>query len=115
MMNFITATKTKDDIYLIPLNLERFRLQTGARILVDKKSHPFKDVEVIEWYDRIQSAKAFYNGNPESKCDVLQEISFQYGVTHIVYNNKKNSLNCNFLNKIFDDGKYSVFKIDISN
>ena len=111
MMNFVTATKVKDDIYLIPTGLERFRLQTGSRILVDKKTHPYKDVEVIDWYNRIQIANKFFTGNTESQCDVLQDISSQYGVTHVVISNEENLLNCGFLHKTFNDGIYSVYKI----
>lgn len=111
MMNFVTATKMKDDIYLIPTGLERFRLQTGARILVDKKTHPYKDVEVIDWYNRIQIANKFFTGSTESQCDVLKDISSRYGVNHVIISNKENLLNCDLLHKTFNDGIYSVYKI----
>lgn len=111
MMAFVTETMVKDDIYLIPLELEQFRLQTGSRILVDKKTHPYKDVEVIGWYDRILLANRFYTVSTESQCDVLNEISYRYGVTHVVISNEKNILNCDFLHIIFNDGIYSVYKI----
>lgn len=111
MMAFVADTKTKDDIYLIPTELKRFRLQTGVRIFVDKKTHPYKDSEVIDWYDRIQIANKLFNSGTELHCNVLQGISSKYHITHIVINSKEHVLNCNFSVKTFNDGIYSVYKI----
>ena len=60
----INWAKNQDskDMYLVPLNFEQFRIKSGRPIFVDWKSHPFKDVEVIEWRRRIEVAnKAFEN------------------------------------------------------
>ncbi len=110
MMSFVTETISKDNIYLIPPRLQRFRLQTGARILVDEKTHPYKDVEVIDWYSRLQLANEFYSTGSKKQCQVLYEISHRYGVTHVVSEEKK-MLNCDLLNEIFNDGIYYVYKI----
>ena len=111
MMDFVASTKEKGDIYLIPTKLERFRLQTGAPIFVDLKTHPYKDIEVVEWYNRIQIANRFFTGSRGSRCNVLREISSLYGVTHVVINYEQQLLDCSFLKKTFEDGKYFVYRI----
>jgi hypothetical protein len=63
-MEVINWAKTHDsaDLYLVPLDFEQFRIKSGRPIFIDWESHPFKDVEVIEWKRRIEVAqKAFEN------------------------------------------------------
>jgi uncharacterized protein DUF6798 len=55
------------DLYLVPLNFEQFRIKSGRPIFVDWKSHPFKDVEVIEWRRRIEVAEKTFQDLRECK------------------------------------------------
>src|SRR5262249_16651134 len=55
------------DLYLVPLNFEQFRIKSGRPIFVDWKSHPFKDIEVIEWRRRIEVAKKAFENLRECK------------------------------------------------
>jgi hypothetical protein len=110
LVAFVAKTKVKGDVYLIPPNMERFRLQTGSPILVDRKTHPYKDVEVLHWYERIQLANRFYSDRAGRQCDALNEVASKYGVTHVVLN-KKHILNCDFSKIIFNDGVFSVYSI----
>jgi hypothetical protein len=73
------------DIYLIPVHWEWFRLETRCAVFVDFKSHPYKDNEVLEWYRRLQAAKAFYAaGSSTDRRRKLMELLQQWQVTHIV-------------------------------
>ena len=55
MMDYVAAHKSPGDIYLTPSNqLENFRLVTGAPILADFDSIPYRDEDVMEWYQRLQ-------------------------------------------------------------
>ena len=121
MMSFVRDTKAKDDVYLIPVDhpysvptkieWTRFRLQTAVPILVDYKTHPYKDSEVLEWRNRIEIADTFFTGNTGARYDVLREISSRYGVTHVVDNDPR-LLDCKGLYKIYGDGKYFVYRIE---
>ncbi len=51
----------RSDTQVIPVDLQRFRLATGAPIYVDFKSIPYKDADVIEWRDRLRAAEAMYD------------------------------------------------------
>ncbi|MGF1490923.1 MAG: DUF6798 domain-containing protein [Microcoleaceae cyanobacterium] len=64
MMAFIYSQKSPEDLYLVPHTSGRFvefRLQTGAPILSNYKSHPYKDVEVLEWHNRQMKAQRYYS------------------------------------------------------
>ena len=63
----------------IAMDLQRFRLYTGAPIFVDFKSVPYKDVEVLEWKRRLDWTAGVY---AENKWDA--EELLQSGITHVV-------------------------------
>lgn len=111
MMTFVANTMNNSDVYLIPPKMDRFRLQAGARILIDHKTHPYKDNEILNWHERLQLANNFYNYDTTSQCNSLNEISDSYEVTHVVINNDKHTFDCNSSSLIFDDGQFSVFKL----
>ena len=48
---------------MIPVDLQRFRLVTGAAIYVDFKSVPYLDTDVIEWQHRMRRCEAWYAGD----------------------------------------------------
>jgi hypothetical protein len=72
------------DKRVIPPDLQRFRLGTGVPIFVDFKSIPYKDIEVIEWRDRIRFAQDIQvrmaKGDQEGALNLLGEK----GITHVV-------------------------------
>jgi hypothetical protein len=107
-MRFVKATSTADDLYLIPTDLRRFRLETGARVYVDWKSHPYRDVEVLEWYARIEKAKAFERASGDDACRIAEELLREAGVTGFVVEAKKN-FRCATLDQAYGDGALVVF------
>ena len=46
--------------HLIAVDLQSFRLYTGAAIFVDFKSVPYQDEEVLEWHRRVMWAHGLY-------------------------------------------------------
>lgn len=118
MMNFVKKTKASGEVYLIPpkqTKFMKFRLYTGAPIFVDWKSHPLKDVEVIEWYNRNLIAQKFYDSNDLKSCRILNDLSTRYGVTHFVLEVKQPEHPCEFIEEKYNDGKYTVYTIKTNN
>jgi hypothetical protein len=115
LTDYVAKTSKADDLYLIPPELENFRLRTGAPVLVDNKTHPYKDIELIQWYDRIQIAHNFYNADTEGACNILLEIINVYPVSHVVMQNKAWKIDCNFIYPIYQDNSFVVYKIITHN
>jgi len=111
MMNFVRESKAADDLYLIPLEMSQFRIYTGVPILADLKSHPYKDIEVLEWYRRVKSAEKFFQNSTGIDWEKLKELVQRYGVTHIVAEGNAQNYTINGLQKLYSDEYYSVFKI----
>lgn len=117
--SFVALNKRAQDMYLIPVEppvyiLENFRLETGAPVFVDFKSIPYKDVEVEEWYHRVQLASRFYQEQaPDVRCGLLQHLVQSYGITHVVMENGRDGLSCDAtpLTPMHTDSHYRVYAV----
>jgi hypothetical protein len=118
MMDYVRATFQPGDLYMIPPNeaeLNDFRLYTGSPILINWKSHPYKDTDLLEWYQRVEIAQAFYNAeksDQEAACQLLEEIEREYEVTHVVVNRKDAALDCPFISSTYDETRFTIFAIE---
>jgi hypothetical protein len=112
VMEFVKQYKTANDLYLVPHtsgNFIPFRLQTGAPIFINQKSHPYKDTEVIEWHNRLMMAQQFYS--PEfrpTRCQTLDNIVTLYQVTHVILD-QGDRLECGGWENIYGDDTYTVY------
>jgi hypothetical protein len=59
---------------LIPPEWEDVRLNAKLPVFVDFKSHPYRDMEVLGWWERVVAARAFYAGSPAERCSRLNDI-----------------------------------------
>ena len=83
----------REQTYLIPLNLERFRLAAGLPVFVDWKCCPYRSSEIIEWYDRVRLARAFYEAKNSTDAIVAwTNIQEHARVTHVIVEGKTNHL-----------------------
>ncbi|CAA0124744.1 Uncharacterised protein [BD1-7 clade bacterium] len=90
VINYAKETRKAGMKYLIPPRIgdfNPFRLNSGIPIVINWKSHPYLDTEVIEWYKRYQDVASYYK-NPQN-CDHLNALKNEYGVTHAVLVNKQ--------------------------
>ncbi|HWQ09741.1 MAG TPA: DUF6798 domain-containing protein [Holophaga sp.] len=87
VLRYIKAHRQPGDVYCIPVRdaaFEKFRLETGAPAFVNWKSHPYKDVEVLEWDARIALAQRLGKATPADLPTVLEALRAHDHVTHIV-------------------------------
>lgn len=106
---FVHSTYRPGDLFLVPPELEWFRLASGVPILADFKSHPYKDVEVVEWFARLKVAQAFYSATAEEACNMLRNISARYGVTHVVARSPVSG--CGLLEELYKDTNFVVYRV----
>ncbi len=74
----------QSDRRVIPVDLQRFRLSTGAPIFVDFKAVPYRDADVLEWYERLGLARAALEGLREGKLSEGLAALRPHGITHLV-------------------------------
>lgn len=113
-MAFVKNDKERGDLYLINPHrgnnkeLLKFRLETGVPILVDKKAHPFEDVMILEWKERIDLAEAFYAASKENRCGILRRITEQYGITHFM--DHRTGTRCDGFKEIFRNEGFRIYE-----
>ena len=111
MMAFIKENKSQGDVYLIPLDMQDFRLETGASAYIEFKSIPYKDVEVLEWYRRVSIAGNLYRAPMKRVgCQILHDLYLE-GVTHAVLPYDHTVKNCENLEIRYVDINYQVYRI----
>ena len=99
------------ELYMIPLAMQTFRLAANVPVLVDLKSHPYKDAEVIDWYERVMLAHRFYTSHGQVACELLQTAVDVYGVTHVVFRCGTSIPACDALTESYQDEKVSIYRV----
>lgn len=109
LARFVANTYEPGNLYLIPPEMESFRLAARVPIFIDHKSHPYQDTEVIEWFQRVQIAQEFYAARGGTACSIIQELSEEYGVTHVV--SRVPITDCTLLQEEYQDANSTVYKV----
>ena len=88
-------------LYVTPLDMQDFRLETGIPVYVEFKSIPYLDVDILEWHRRVRLVNRVYQA-PYQKlgCEALAELSAE-GVTHVVLPYDHTVQNCPNLERFF--------------
>jgi hypothetical protein len=98
------------DRRVIPVDLQRFRLSTGAPVFVDFKAVPYKDADVLEWYERLGLAQAALEevraGQPSEALDALRAR----GITHLVLP-AASELRGPEVEQVYGDAYYRVYRV----
>jgi MFS family permease len=92
----------------IPVDLQRFRLSTGAPIYVDFKSPPYAPVEVIEWHRRMSNAQRWNADRDWDTNGYWKEVRAE-GITHVVVPADKD-VKCEKLRLVFGDESYRLYE-----
>lgn len=108
---FVASTFQHGNLYLIPPDVESFRLAARVPILVDFKSHPYKDTEIVEWFNRVEIAKDFYASSRDTACSILKNMSDKYGITHVIFRSDSSIANCGLLHELYRDTDFAIYEV----
>lgn len=109
VMTYVKAHAAPGEVYLVPARLQEFRLATGAPIVVDFKSIPYRDVDVLEWHERLRLVDFVYREEPRDvNCALLDEAAQRYSVTHVVLDEDLLDLDCPQLRFVYADDRFAL-------
>ena len=107
IQQYVYANKKADELYLVPVKMQDFRLFTGAPAFIGFKSIPYRDADVLEWYRRIGLADQFYLNED---CKALNTIQNEYKVTHVIIPSEMSPLRCPSYAEIYADDHYHLYR-----
>jgi hypothetical protein len=85
------------------------RCDLPAPFYVDYKTHPYKDVEVLEWRERLCAARRIYKGT-SLDCSLLRKLSAHADLTRVVTDDGEGRP-CAFLREEHRARGYAVFAL----
>ncbi|MBI1914236.1 MAG: hypothetical protein HYS12_05800 [Planctomycetes bacterium] len=95
---------------VIPYDFQRFRLHCEAPLFVDFKSVPYKDVEVLEWRDRLRVAQSVQKKMDVGRLSEALDELCRHGVTHLLLPAEK-ELPSKELEEVYKDEYYRVYRL----
>jgi hypothetical protein len=104
--SFTPPPRPKPGSNLIPIDLQRFRLQTGTPIYVDFKAVPYKDTEVLEWHRRMKQCETWYDSDWKKAGATLKSE----GITHVVTPANRH-LWAPYLELVHEGNAYLVYRV----
>jgi hypothetical protein len=119
LYSFARDTQRPGELYAVPPKMDElneFRLRTGLPIVINWKSHPYKDVELLEWYERNQSLDRFYTATTLSEAQTaIESIRRLYSPTAFVIPVENvvagRALTRSDAELVFRNDRYVVFKL----
>jgi hypothetical protein len=105
-LTFTAPPPVPGRINVIPVDLQRFRLATGAAAYVDFKSIPYADSEVLEWFRRMNKAEAWYEAGDWRHDELARE-----GITHVIVPADRPRPPGRFKLQ-FEDANYLLYRIE---
>ena len=119
-VSFIKTHHSPEDIYITDPSDEEFRLAAMTAQFASWKSHPYRDIEVLEWYKRVAYAKAVFNSpaalasTPAIDCAALRKLLEDYKVTHLLAKETHTQSACGFLDSVFSGKDATIFRVNNS-
>jgi hypothetical protein len=111
-LNFTPPPHRSTQKQVISVDLQQFRLFTGAPIFVDFKSIPYKDVEVLQWHQRVLWNHQLYEQWDWNNEQIKGELR-RRGITHVVTTTDRD-VRCDDLKLIYADEYYRLYRVQLS-
>jgi hypothetical protein len=108
---FVAGTYQPGNLYLIPTDMELFRIAAKVPILVDYQSNPYKDTDVVEWFNRVEIANSFYSASGQTACNILHNLSEKYGITDVILKNESSIADCELIHVTYKDADFTIYAV----
>ncbi len=108
-LNFTPPPRRSTQKENISVDLQQFRLFTGAPIYIDFKSIPYKDVEVLQWHQRVLWNHQLYERRDWNNEQIKDELKHR-GITHVVAPADRD-VRCELLQLVYADKYYRLYRV----
>jgi hypothetical protein len=108
-LNFTSPPHRSTQKENISVDLQQFRLFTGAPIYIDFKSIPYKDVDVLQWRQRVQWNHQLYERRDWNDKQIKDELK-RRRITHVVAAADRD-VRCDALHLVYADKHYRLYRV----
>jgi hypothetical protein len=108
-LNFTPPPRRSQQGQVISVDLQRFRIFTGAPIYVDFKSIPYKDVEVLEWNRRLLWNQQLYQQRDWNDEAIKTDLA-RRRITHVVATTDRD-IRCDALKFVHETAGYRLYRV----
>jgi len=108
-LNFTPPPRRSTQKENISVDLQQFRLFTGAPIYIDFKSIPYKDIEVLQWHQRVLWNHQLYERRDWNDEQIKSELR-RRGITHVVAPADRD-IRCDALHLTYADKHYRLYLV----
>lgn len=119
LCSWVEENTPKNSLFLIPPDLEEFRLYARRSIIVDIKAFPFDKKSICEWYRRILDisgqtpsstgdAVSLYNSLNKKRVNELKQ---KYGFDFLIVKNDHYNESLNEMPCVFESKAFKIFSI----
>ena len=107
---YMRETGSAETLYLASPRDMDIRLESGLPQLVSWKTHPYKDIEVLEWYRRYQLGRRVFQGAIVD-CVALNETITAYGATHLLLEDPERTMDCAVATPVFEGEEARIYRL----
>ncbi len=107
---YMQETGDAETLYLTNPRDMHIRLETGLPQLVSWKTHPYKDVEVLEWYRRYRLARRIFHGTAVD-CAALKKAVLTFGTTHLLVEDPARLVACAVATPVFEGEEARIYRL----
>ena len=115
VMDYVRTHASRGDVYLVPpvpSGFSAFRIVTGVPVVATRKTHPYRDRDLLEWFDRIERARRFLSHPWSTRTQELDDLVARFGVTHIVdYRSSEHGQPPENIEELYANDSYLVYRI----
>jgi hypothetical protein len=109
-VEFARSHRAPGQLYLTRTGDMNFRLLAGVPQYVTYKTHPYQDVELLEWRRRVDIARPLLK-DQTMDCERLRRLSTEERVTHVLILRGDPTPTCDFAKQIFAGGSAKIFEL----
>jgi hypothetical protein len=107
--NFTPAPRAGKSGHLIAIDLQRFRIFTGAPIYVDFKSIPYSDTDVVKWHEQLLWTRKLYTDEKWNDLQTLEALA-RARISHVIATGGK-EINGTYWKKVYENPENPNYRI----
>ena len=120
LFEWVRETTSKDALFVVPIDLQRFRLHTRRSIVVDWKGNAFRRKDIEEWFRRLgavcgvsnaRSYRELYRGYLALDGKRARQLADEFGAEYLVVKAFEHKGHLDDLEKVYSQFGFSIYRI----